>query len=190
MCSTTTAAFLKHTQCSVMTPLVPNWCTTARTKTPKYWFIALFHSLSPPSVCVCVHTEDAKANKNQYPLTRHTLALSLIYCLFFSPTPTIFILIFSAFPSTTCSYFSLPSLFFFRGRFRGHVLGRGNDIAVFVRVQDLGEVGGHGVCILSDVDLRETQRDVRLRSPRPFGWKGPVKPHAGIILFEVGLEMF
>lgn len=124
MCSTTTAAFLKHTQsgggkCSVMTaPLVPkgaDWCTTARTKTPKYWFIALFHSLSPPSVCV--HTEDAKANKNQYPLTRHTLALSLIYCLFFFSTPTIFILIFSAFPSTTCSYFSLPSLFFSEGGF-------------------------------------------------------------------------
>lgn len=39
-----------------------------------------------------------------------------------------------------------------------YVLGRRNDITVFVRVQDLGEVGGHGVCILSNVDLRETDK--------------------------------
>lgn len=43
-----------------------------------------------------------------------------------------------------------------------HVLGRGNDITVFVRVQDLGEVGGHGVCILSDVDLRRREEGFKL----------------------------
>lgn len=30
---------------------------------------------------------------------------------------------------------------------------------MLVRVQDLGEVGGHGVSILSDVGLRERQRE-------------------------------
>lgn len=33
---------------------------------------------------------------------------------------------------------------------------------MFVRVQDLGEVGGHGVCILSDVNLRRREEGFKL----------------------------
>lgn len=58
----------------------------------------------------------------------------------------------------------LPILYIFSKshfvRHSGHILGRWDDVTVLVRVQDLGKVTGHRVCILSDVDLRQKNTEL------------------------------
>lgn len=139
--------FTAHTEkCSIMAaelfPKDERWCTNAPRMT--------LHTNSSVSF---THTRERLAlhlkAENQSNLIRSWLAS--LY-----PTPTFILILLSSHSSLVSSYCILfISLWFHIVRHSGHVLGRGDDVTVFVRVQDLGKVTGHRVCILSDVNLRE-----------------------------------
>lgn len=114
-------------------------CTNAAKTTPEHTLICLFHS--HVSVCLCRLCSWKSIHADQTP-TRLSFSGSFSHHLpRSSPFPRFF-----------------PFYTFFKSnfvRYSGHILGRWDDVAVLVRVQDLGKVTGHRVCILSDVDLRQ-----------------------------------